>query len=522
MMLKDVMKSCDYAEGISGILPFLDKDIAGIAYDSRKVKEGYLFTAIKGEKYNGNDFIYDVINKGAVAIVYEQGQPISETPGLGPDAAVCFLRVENSRRALACIANNFYQRPSENLALVGITGTNGKTTTSYILKSILETNGKNSGLIGTIQYIIKNKIFPALHTTPESPEFQGLLQDMFISGCDVVVSEVSSHALAQHRVDYAVFRTAVFTNLTRDHLDFHKTMESYFKAKERLFTELLNGDGAAVINIDDPYGRRLNLLLKGRSGCSITYSLEAKTGADVIASDITHTFEGLRFRLYFEGQRYTISSPLLGTPNVYNILSAAGAAVSLGVPWEAIIDGISNVKNIPGRFEKITEGQEFLCIIDYAHTEDALARLITTAREMISTPAAEEGRRDIPDEKHPRVITVFGCGGDRDRGKRPAMGEIASRLSDYVIITSDNPRSEGPMDIIKDIEKGLVGDHYLIEPDRREAIRKAVEIATSGDTVLVAGKGHESYQEIEGIRYEFSDRDVLKEIIRSRLTGPSR
>lgn len=522
MMLKEVMKSCAYAEGITGILPFPDKDIAGIAYDSRKVKEGYLFTAIKGEKYNGNDFIHDVIKKGAVAIVYEQGQPIYETPGLGPDPAVCFLRVENSRRALACIANNFYQRPSEKLALVGITGTNGKTTTSYILKSILETDGKNSGLIGTIQYIIKNKIFPALHTTPESPEFQGLLQDMFISGCDVVVSEVSSHALAQHRVDYAVFRTAVFTNLTRDHLDFHKTMESYFKAKEKLFTELLGRDGAAVINIDDPYGRRLNLLLKGRSGCSFTYSLEAKTGADMIASDITHTFEGLHFRLSFEGRWYTVSSPLLGTPNVYNILSAAGAAVSLGVPWEAILDGISNVKNIPGRFEKITAGQEFLCIIDYAHTEDALARLITTAREMISTTAAEEGSRDIPDEKHPRVITVFGCGGDRDRGKRPGMGEIASRLGDYVIITSDNPRSEDPMDIIKDIEEGVVGDNYLIEPDRRKAIRKAVEMATSGDTVLVAGKGHESYQEIEGIRYEFSDRDVLKEIIRSRLTGRSR
>jgi len=525
MMLREILRSCDSALRRREVTPFPDTDIAGIAYDSRKVGVGYLFIAIRGEKFNGIDFIRDVVQRGAAAIVYEQGDAGSGTPGTGPDSAVCFIRVANSRKALACIANNFYRRPSEHLTLIGITGTNGKTTSSYILKSILETGGQDVGLIGTIQYIIKNRIFPAVHTTPESPEFQGLLHDMFLSGCAVVVSEVSSHALSQYRVDDSVFRTAVFTNLTRDHLDFHKTMEDYFRAKERLFTELLHRQGTAVINLDDPYGKRLYSSLKGGSNNTITYSLEAETGADLLASDIADTFEGLRFRLSFEGRQYGISSPLLGTPNVYNILSAVGAAVSLRVPWKVILDGINNAKNIPGRFEKIGAGQEFLCIIDYAHTEDALERLITTARELISSPAAKEEhgkRRDIPVEKYRparRVITVFGCGGDRDHGKRPAMGAIATRLSDFVIITSDNPRSEGLLDIIRDIEGGVVGKNYLVEPDRREAIRKAVDMASPGDIVLVAGKGHETYQEIKGIRHEFSDREVLKEIIRAKLTG---
>jgi UDP-N-acetylmuramoyl-L-alanyl-D-glutamate--2,6-diaminopimelate ligase len=410
--------------------------------------------------------------------------------------------------------------------LTGVTGTNGKTTTTYLLKSILESQGKHVGLIGTIQYMIEDRVFPARHTTPESVEFQALLKDMFTQGCTHVVSEVSSHALAQHRVDNTVFRAAVFTNLTRDHLDFHKTMEDYFRAKKKLFTELLHNEGTAVINTDDPYGKRLDSQLRMlRPELNIlTYGREP--GADITARDIEVSFRGLRFDIAFRGERYGISSPLTGIPNVYNILSAAGAAIALRVPWQEILEGIRRTGTVSGRFERIDAGQNFLCIIDYAHTEDALERLIQTARELIkksagnrqrpegkqirSRPPSPEGKRGGLSH---RVITVFGCGGDRDRGKRPKMGEVATRLSDFVILTSDNPRFENPSAIIKDIENGAVRKNYLIEPDRREAIRRAAEMAGEGDIVLVAGKGHEDYQEMQGGRKPFSDRGAFQAVI---------
>lgn len=511
MMLKEILNGCDYTGSMQDRGTVMDTDISGIAYDSRNVKDGYLFVAIKGETVDGHDFIKAAIEKGAIAVVHEYGTGDSVMQNPDMHSALCFISVKDSKRALACISNNFYQRPSESLTLIGITGTNGKTTTTYILKSILESWGQHVGLIGTIQYMIKDSVYPALHTTPESPEFQSLLRTMYISGCTHVISEVSSHALAQYRVDNAVFNTAVFTNLTRDHLDFHQSMENYFRAKERLFTELLDQNGTSVINSDDPYGRRLISELRASNPeiNILTYGLE--TGADIIANDIDNSFEGLRFKILFNGRRYDIVSPLMGIPNVYNALSAAGAAVSIGVPWDVISEGISKTGRIAGRFEKVNEGQAFLCIIDYAHTEDALDRLISTAREIVSIPHP-------PIVSHfPRVITVFGCGGDRDRGKRPKMGEIATRLSDFVIITSDNPRSEKPLNIIKDIEDGAAGNNYLIEPDRKTAIRKAVEMADDGDIVLIAGKGHEDYQEIQGVRHPFSDRAVLREVITNRL-----
>jgi UDP-N-acetylmuramoyl-L-alanyl-D-glutamate--2,6-diaminopimelate ligase len=511
MMLKEILNGCDYTGSMQNRGTAMETDISGIAYDSRNVRDGYLFVAIKGETVDGHDFIKAAIEKGAVAVVHEHG--IGDSVMQDPDmhSAPCFISVRDSKRALACISNNFYQRPSENLTLIGITGTNGKTTTTYILKSILESWGRHIGLIGTIQYMIKDRVYPALHTTPESPEFQSLLSTMYISGCTHVISEVSSHALAQYRVDKAVFNTAVFTNLTRDHLDFHQSMENYFRAKERLFAELLDQNGASVINSDDPYGRRLISEMRASNSevNILTYGLEI--GADIIAADIDNSFEGLRFKILFKGKRCDIVSPLMGIPNVYNILSAAGAAISIGVPWDVISEGISKTGRIAGRFEKVNEGQAFLCIIDYAHTEDALERLISTAREIVSIP-----HPPIVGSS-PRVITVFGCGGDRDRGKRPGMGEIAARLSDFVIITSDNPRSEEPLNIIKDIEDGATRNNYLIEPDRKTAIRKAVEMADDGDIVLIAGKGHEDYQEIHGVRYPFSDRVVLKECINNRL-----
>jgi UDP-N-acetylmuramoyl-L-alanyl-D-glutamate--2,6-diaminopimelate ligase len=531
MRLGELLKGCDHINLELGTLN-LELNISGVAYDSRKVKEGYLFVAMKGERHDGHDFINEAIEKGAVAIVHDSKINNSSLI-LQPSS---LLKVRDSRKALACIANNFYGIPSKSLTVVGITGTNGKTTTTYILKSILESWGKEVGLIGTIKYTIKDRTYPALHTTPESLEFHGLLKEMLSAGCTHVISEVSSHALAQHRVDGTIFSSAVFANLTRDHLDFHKTMEDYFKAKERLFVELLAPDGICIINLDDPYGRRLNSKLKTQNSKLkniLTYGLEA--GADIIASDIVNSFEGLRFKISFRGMSYDVSSCLMGLPNVYNIMSAVGASISLRVPWQIILEGIEKAHSVTGRFEKVDLGQSFLCIVDYAHTEDALERLISTARELITKfsppthlsplpaplrgarPGMGEGKGGDELKRLPRVITVFGCGGDRDRGKRPRMGEVATRLSDLVIITSDNPRSEEPLEIIKEIECGAVRKNYLIEPDREKAIKMAVDMVDVGDMLLIAGKGHEDYQEIKGVRYRFNDRDVLEEAIKSKL-----
>jgi UDP-N-acetylmuramoyl-L-alanyl-D-glutamate--2,6-diaminopimelate ligase len=482
-----------------------DMDIAGIAYDSRQVKDNYLFVAIRGEKFDGHAFIQDAMKKGAITIAAEKE--------FG-DAENGYILVKNSRKALACIANNFYESPSEELILTGVTGTNGKTTTTYILKSILESWGKGVGLIGTIHYMIKDKLYPAPHTTPESLEFQGLLREMLLSRCTHAVAEISSHALAQYRVDKAVFRTAVFTNLTRDHLDFHKTIEDYFRAKERLFTELLDRSGTAIINIDDRYGKRLASQLRTLSPGLTIVTCGLENGADIVAHNIQVSSRGIRFTISFRDSRYEVSSPLLGLPNVYNIMSAAAAALSLGVPWQIILQGIRETGTVTGRFQKVDAGQGFLCIIDYAHTEDALERLILTAKKLIALPHPSVKKGGF--QEKPRIITVFGCGGDRDKGKRSKMGEVSTKLSDFVVITSDNPRSEDPSEIIKHIEEGTVQKNYLIESDRRKAIQKAVYLAEDGDIVLVAGKGHEDYQEIRGIRYPFSDREILNEAIRNK------
>jgi UDP-N-acetylmuramoyl-L-alanyl-D-glutamate--2,6-diaminopimelate ligase len=500
MTLKKLLQGCDF---VTPSLP-PEREITHVAYDSRKVDKGCLFIAIKGEKFDGHDFNSEAVRKGAIAVVGEKDINDMEST---------YIRVKDSRKTLACITHNFYGMPSEHLTLIGITGTNGKTTTTYILKSILECWGKTVGLIGTIHYMIKKRVYPAPHTTPESLEFHGLLKNMLSSDCTYVISEVSSHALEQHRVDRALFKVAVFTNLTRDHLDFHKTMENYFRAKERLFRELLSKDGTSVINFDDPYGRRLVMELGSALGehepeakRMLTYGLGE--GADIVAREIHASSEGVKFKISFRSRTYDISSPLIGLPNVYNIMSAAGASISMGIPWQVILDGISKTGSIRGRFEKVDVGQNFLCIIDYAHTEDAIERLILTAREFI---------KDSPGSMQPRIITVFGCGGDRDRGKRPRMGAVATRLSDFVILTSDNPRSEDPSDIILETESGAVKNNYIKEPDRREAIRKAVNLAREKDIILVAGKGHEEYQEIKGIRYPFNDREILEEVIKDRL-----
>ncbi len=492
MILSEIIKGLE----ITGVTGDTGLDITGLCYDSRKATPGCLFVAMRGEKADGRDFIKDAAQRGAVAVISEQS---SDMPAAL--SALTFLRVRDGRLALASAANAFFMNPSSALSVTGITGTNGKTTASYLVKSILEAWGKKAGLLGTIRYMIGEEISAATHTTPESLEFQELLSRMRAAGCSHVVSEVSSHALVQKRVDCTSFVAAVFTNLTRDHLDFHKTMEDYYNAKTRLFTELLAAGGQAIINHDDPYGKRLSGDLRRLGRDVRTYGLEA--GADLRAGQISTSFAGLKFRVIAEGGKYDIVSPFVGLPNVYNILSAVGASRALGAPWEAILEGIRTSGNVTGRFEKVDAGQAFLAVVDFAHTEDALERLIYTAKGLTKG----------------KVITVFGCGGDRDRGKRPRMGAVATRLSDFVVMTSDNPRSENPEEIIKEIEAGAVRRNYLIEPDREEAIKRAVLIAGENDIVLVAGKGHEQYQETDGRRSPFNDREVLEKSIKRLIAS---
>lgn len=518
MRLGEILSGCEYAlAGGTQDKKHLDRMVSGIAYDSRKVREDSLFVAIRGEHVDGHKFIHDAIRKGAAVIISEErADSLSRERGQGgkePPPPV-FVRVEDSREALACISHNFYRRPSEESAVIGVTGTNGKTTTTYLIKSILETWGEKVGLIGTIQYMVGETAYPALHTTPESLEFQGLLSEMTSAGCGYVVAEVSSHALSQKRVDYTRFVVVVFTNLTRDHLDFHRTMTDYYKAKERLFTELLPSPGTAVINADDEWGREIITHLESRIGhlsthgrpSLITYGIDRE--ADITGRDWEDSLSGISLTLSFRDASFRIVSPLFGAPNAYNILAAASVGIALGVPMDVIQKGIKNVTQIKGRLERVDVGQEFLCIIDYAHTPDALERLLSAARTFLEKNAAPG-----------RVITLFGCGGERDRGKRPVMGEIATRLSDYAIITSDNPRGEDPGEIIKEILSGVSENRYRVVPDRREAIALAIEMAVAGDIILMAGKGHEEYQEIKGIRYPFSDKEVAEQAIKDKREG---
>ena len=528
----------------------IERAISGVTYDSRNVKKGHLFVAVRGANFDGHGFIEAAITKGAAAIVYEKGNEELSAMSYGmheervrPYASlimkypeIVWIGTDDSRDAMASISNEFYGRPSEELDVIGITGTNGKTTTSYIIRSILRAWGKRTGLIGTINYIIDDDAYDAPHTTPESPDFQALLREISDKGCSHVIAEVSSHALSQKRADYTKFRSAVFTNLTRDHLDFHHTMEDYFSAKKRLFTELLSEEGTAVINIDDPYGERLATELRSRQSAPnvITYAVKNQA-ADLSASDIKAAFRGLTFTLRHKGIEEEIVSPLVGTINVYNILSAVGVSLSLNIPIEIIKEGIAMTGVVKGRFEKVDLGQDFLAVVDYAHTEDALERLLLTARQLLEAYhfAARTERMmkvkrrqfsmPVQSEKSEKgkIITVFGCGGNRDRGKRVKMGEIAAKFSDFVIVTSDNPRNEDPKRIIREIEKGIVGDNYIVIPDRSVAISMAVELASSGDIVLVAGKGHEDYQEIQGVRHNFSDRIALENAIKRTISRPA-
>jgi UDP-N-acetylmuramoyl-L-alanyl-D-glutamate--2,6-diaminopimelate ligase len=466
--------------------------INGIACDSRKVSPGYLFFALQGVKDDGNKFIADAISRGAIAVASESVPPADLS------ANVAWIRVPESRKSLALAAANFFGHPAEALQLIAVTGTNGKTTTTSLIDSVLRASGAKTGLFGTIAYRTPLGEYPAPNTTPESLDLQGFFAEIRNAGGTHAVMEASSHALVMDRLWGCHFQSAVFTNLTRDHLDFHKNFEDYFAAKRRLFEG--TGAGApetAVLNADDPHSNRLLRLAKN----TVSYAIESS--ADIVAKKFHLSFTGLTFTANTPSGKLQISSSLVGRINVYNILAAIGAAQAAGISNETIEAGIRALENVSGRFQRVDMGQPFLAIVDFAHTDDALENLIKTAREL--NPKG-------------RVITLFGCGGGKDRTKRPIMGEASGRLSDLTILTNDNPRQEDPLKIISDIVVGLQksSGKYLIEPDREKAIGVAFDEARTGDIVLLAGKGHEDYQILADKTLPWDDRRVARQVLRQR------
>jgi len=472
-----------------------ETEVQQVAVDSRKVQGRSLFFALQGAKADGNAFIADAVARGAVAIASDGPAPANLQSGL------TWIQIREPRKTLAKVSANFYRHPADELQLVAVTGTNGKTTTTSLIDSIVKASGAKTGLFGTIAYHTPVRDYPAPNTTPESVDLQGFFAEIRDAGGKYAVLEASSHSLTMDRLWGCHFQTAVFTNLTREHMDYHKTFEDYFAAKRRLFEG--TGAGApevAVINTDDEWGRKL----VGIAGKTVTYGLES--GADLTAKKFQLDFGGLIFSANTPNGKVQIASSLVGRINVYNILAAIGGAQALGFSNEAIEEGVRNLQSVAGRFQRVDLGQPFLVIVDYAHTDDALENLIRTAREL--TPKG-------------RVITLFGCGGEKDRTKRPVMGDVAGRLSDLTILTNDNPRKEEPLKIISDIVVGLqkTGGKYLIEPDREKAIAIAVGEASAGDIVLLAGKGHETEQILADRTIAWDDGEMARLALREQGFG---
>jgi UDP-N-acetylmuramoyl-L-alanyl-D-glutamate--2,6-diaminopimelate ligase len=469
------------------------KEVGGLEYDSRRVAPGSLFFAFAGAHADGRQFAQQALDRGAIAVVSD----LARLAGFaGP-----WIEVEHGRYALATASRNFYRRPDERVAFLGITGTNGKTTIAYLTEAILGVAGFVTGLIGTIEYRLEGEVRPALNTTPESLDVMRFADELAKRGGKFLISEVSSHALALGRVHGFRFHTAVFTNLTRDHLDFHHTMEEYRDAKRLLFSpDVGPGPVWSVLNSDDPAS---DSMVPAQSSQIIWYGLSEK--AELRAENVQSDFQGLRLELCWKGERQTVESRLVGQMNVMNILAAAGAGLSCGLDLATIAKGIAACRTVPGRFERVDGGQPYLVVVDYAHTDHALRNAIQTARSLTRG----------------RVITLFGCGGDRDRSKRPLMGMAAAELSDYVVLTSDNPRSEDPLAIMNDALVGLrrFDTAHAAEPDRAKAIRLAIEQAQPGDVVLIAGKGHEQYQVIGDRTIAFDDRETAREVLRSKGWG---
>jgi UDP-N-acetylmuramoyl-L-alanyl-D-glutamate--2,6-diaminopimelate ligase len=474
-----------------------DPGVSSVEYDSRRVKPGSLFVAMHGESSDGNRFIDLAIQSGAVAVV-------TDSQAEKPRESVAWAVVPHGRRALARVSANFYKRPAERIAVIGITGTNGKSTTAFLVESILAAAGRKSALIGTIEYHVAGKIYPAPHTTPEALELNRLLNEALGQGATHAVMEVSSHALAQQRVFGVPFDVAVFTNLTRDHLDYHQTMEEYFAAKRVLFEGCgTDAPRAVVTNADDEYGAKLAAFSKKRSSSVLQYGWAR---GDFHADKVDITPRGTRFDMVTPQGKIPVFSPLIGRVNVYNILAAAAACYERKCDATAIARGIEKLTHVPGRFERVDCGQPFTVVVDYAHTDDALRNLTALAREFVSR-AGSKGR----------VVTLFGCGGDRDRAKRPLMGEAAGRGSDFVVLTSDNPRSEDPRAIINDALVGLQKTNvkYSVEADRRKAILLAISEARASDIVLLAGKGHENTQATREGSLPFDDVEVAGEALKA-------
>jgi UDP-N-acetylmuramoyl-L-alanyl-D-glutamate--2,6-diaminopimelate ligase len=468
-----------------------EKVVADVTHDSRQVREGTLFVAIKGHTIDGHRFVDDVMRRGSAGIISEYDPP---TNFVG-----AWLKVKDARESLARAAAVINGNPSHELDLVGITGTNGKTTTTFLCFALAEAAGIKPAMLTTVEYRIGDKSEEAVRTTPEASDTNRFLRRAVDDGCRMAAMEASSQAIDLHRCDWLRFKIAVFTNLTQDHLDYHHTMENYFDAKKKLFDGRLGEPPvASVVNVDDEWGRKLIDSLRAEGLKVFTYS--QRQPADVMGKDVdVSLIHGTSFRLLTPKGERLIRSPLVGRPHVYNMLAATGAAIELGYDLDAIERGLSTCVGAPGRFERVPNNNGFAVVVDYAHTDDALLNTLKTARELTTG----------------RIITVFGCGGDRDKTKRIPMGRVAGENSDLSIITSDNPRTEGPMEIIREVEIGVkqTGNAYEIVSDRHEAIFRAISLAREGDVVIIAGKGHETYQIIGNDKFHFDDREVAAEAL---------
>jgi UDP-N-acetylmuramoyl-L-alanyl-D-glutamate--2,6-diaminopimelate ligase len=466
------------------------QDVTGIFYDSRKVIKGSVFVAIKGLKSDGHQFILDALNNGAIAVILEDNNSVPDEIFIHNRKAK--ILVKDSRIALAQASNYFFKEPSGLLKLIGITGTNGKTTTTYFIKSIVEQAGNKAGLVGTIANFISSKEIKSSLTTPESNDLNKLLYEMLNDGCSYAIMEVSSHSLILNRVYGLKFNTAIFTNITSDHLDFHGTFEEYFKAKKILFDSLSESSGL-IYNIDDKNSVDIISDSKAKK-----YSYGISNGADFLIKNIKYDLNGTTFIIRHKTEDYSISTSLVGSFNAYNATAAFASAILDRIKPEIAITGIKNTLQVPGRFEVIGQGRKKV-IVDYSHTADSLEKALIAINNIVK-------------DKNP-VYTVFGCGGNRDKSKRPVMGKIASEMSRNIFITSDNPRYENPLDIIKEIKAGISKDNFEVIENREEAIRKAIEETEDNAVILIAGKGHESYQEINGIRNHFSDREIAEKYL---------
>ena len=496
MSLREVMRGVAVRKTASGE-GWDHKIVTGIEYDSRCVEKDNLFFAFAGSRVDGRNFAQQALEKGACAVV-------SEKPAAAGFITDNWIEVEHGRKALAVASGNFLGHPDRRVDFTGVTGTNGKTTTAYLIDSILRHAGRVTGMIGTIEYRVANETRKAVNTTPESLDVLRLAAELEQRGGTHLTMEVSSHALALARVYDYRFHTAVFTNLTRDHLDFHHAMDAYAAAKRLLFRpETGAAPKWAVLNADDPASASMS----GDSSI-IKYGLGAK--ADLRAENVVQGLAGLELQLVYKDQRQQVSSVLVGAFNVSNILAASGAALTYGLDLQEIAQGVASCQSVPGRFERVDAGQPFLVVVDFAHTDDALRNAIQAARNLLRQ------------QKHGRLITLFGCGGDRDRAKRPLMGAAAAEGSDFVVLTSDNPRSEDPLDIMNDAVVGLrrFDTPLITEPDRAKAIQSALKEARPGDIVLIAGKGHEPYQILKDRTIDFDDRQTAREILGSLGYGP--